>query len=55
MMIFNLHPYKTREEFDGIRSLIAGLGFRTSVSDVWIINLEDDNIRDEFESVFSDY
>lgn len=29
MMIFNLHPYKTREEFDGIRLLIARLGFRT--------------------------
>ena len=55
MMIFNLHPYKTREEFDGIRWLIAGFGFRTSVSDVWIINLEDDNIRDEFESVLNDY
>lgn len=54
-MIFNLHPYKTREEFYGILLLIAGLGFWTSVSDVWIINLEDDNIRDEFESVFSDY
>ena len=54
-MIFNLHPYKTREEFDGICLLIAGLGFRTSVSDVWIINLDDDDMRDEFESVFSDY
>lgn len=55
MMIFNPHPYKTREEFDGIRLPIVGLGFLTSVSDVWIINLEDDDIRDEFESVFNDY
>ena len=55
MMIFNLHPYKTRKEFDGIGLLIAGLGFRTSVSDVWIINLEDGDTRDEFESVFGDY
>ena len=54
-MIFNLHPYKTREEFDYSSLLIAGLGFRTSVSDVWIINLDEDNIRDEFESVFNDY
>lgn len=55
-MIFNLHPYKTREEFDYSSLPIARLGFRTSVSDVWIINLEDDDdIRDEFESVVGDY
>lgn len=54
-MIFNPHPYKTREEFDCICLPIAGLVFRTSVSDVRIINLDDDDIRDEFESVFNDY
>lgn len=54
-MIFNPHPYKTREEFYGICLPIAGFGFLTSVSDVRIINLDDDNIRDEFESVLGDY